>query len=69
MARLSKAEGKEYFCKMCGKRFYSLVPTEWVYKSKDKETSRINMYCSWHCLQDSRRDKEKNNGRKYVCTY
>lgn len=39
-------------CKICGKNIAIGFNPEWRYKD-----SYRNFYCSWHCLQESRKNK------------
>ena len=39
-------------CKICGKNIAIGFNPDWRYKDSYK-----NYYCSWHCLQESRKNK------------
>lgn len=48
---------KAYRCAICGAEIYPQVPSEWAYKHNSR------YYCSWHCMQQSRKTaRPVNNG-------
>lgn len=45
-------------CSTCGKEFYVLYPELWAYKTQ-KISGKRKWYCSWKCLQASRKKEEE----------
>lgn len=40
-------------CERCGKKIFVRHPTLWAYKYQSKY--RMNFFCSWSCMQESRK--------------
>ena len=59
--------GSYHKCPICGKRFFTSSPGEYVYKRnvKTEYGSTIWFYCSWTCLRKWDEDHEPKPKRNY----
>jgi len=46
-------------CKTCGKKIAVLYPTQWVYKIEKHKGLCWDWYCSWHCLREAEKKKQR----------
>ena len=39
-----------YVCRVCGRNFYTINPTQWTYRKLDKYGHAV-WFCGWNCLR------------------
>ena len=46
-------------CKNCGKEISIIYPNQWVYKIEKHKGLCWDWYCSWRCLREAEKKKQR----------
>lgn len=60
--------GYAHVCPTCGKTFWVMHPTEWVYKRyrRRKDDVTTMFFCSWSCLRKFDKSREEKQKKKKI---